>query len=61
MKRTTAVVNYFRVSSVPSSSSSSQDDDSIEIVSKNLSASATLKETATDNGVFRNSTVVQER
>eukprot|EP00978_Attheya_sp_CCMP212_P041075 scaffold231003_cov24-Attheya_sp.AAC.1 len=61
MKRTTAVVNYFRVSSVPSSSSSSQDDDSIEIVCKNLSASATLKETATDNGVFRDSTVVQER
>ena len=69
MKRTTAVVNSFRVSSsqdgtaMSDSSSLDQDseDDSIEMVSKKLSASVTLKETMTDNAAFRNSSVVKEK
>lgn len=73
MKRTTAVVNSFRISSesteavvAPSDNDNDNDkrdseDDSIEMVSNRLSASITLEETARDNVAFRNSNVVKER
>lgn len=68
MKRTTSVVNYFRISAsqgATASGSASQDedpeDDSVEVDPKKLSASATLKETTADNAAFRNSQVVKKR
>ena len=67
MKRTTAVVNSFRISSSKDGAvkmeteEDSSEDDSIEVVSKTLSASATLKETTSDNAQYRKKNVVKEK
>ena len=70
MKRTTAVVNSFRVSSgdvsdddamTDGSTKDTPEDDSIEFVTNRLSASVTLQETTADNAAFRNKNVVKER
>ena len=68
MKRTTAVVNSFRLSSsagnnviMTDSSKEENEDESIEFVADRLSASATLQETTVDNANFRNSEDVKER
>ncbi|CAB9524532.1 expressed unknown protein [Seminavis robusta] len=67
MKRTTAVVNSFRISSPEDAMATmkveDQDssDESVTLVSKKLSASVTLKETSTDNASFRNSNDVKEK
>mmetsp|Transcript_14688 Transcript_14688/g.27519 ORF Transcript_14688/g.27519 Transcript_14688/m.27519 type:complete len:139 (+) Transcript_14688:770-1186(+) len=55
MKRTTAVVNSFRLSSVP------EDSMVVDSVINRLPASATLKETIHDNASHRNSSVVREK
>jgi hypothetical protein len=73
MKRTTAVVNLFRISDSQESTTiskkdgslkkdpDSDDDDSIEFVTKKLSANVTLEESKADNASFRSSDVVKER
>mmetsp|Transcript_30440 Transcript_30440/g.87816 ORF Transcript_30440/g.87816 Transcript_30440/m.87816 type:complete len:394 (+) Transcript_30440:1450-2631(+) len=56
MKRTTAVVNAFRITpaSLMTKSSAEKDDESVELVSSGLSAESTLEETKADNSQFRN-------
>ena len=69
MKRTTAVVNSFRIFSSNDETfvkkemeeDLSSEDDSIEVVTKKLSASATLKETTTDNAKYRSKNIVKEK
>lgn len=73
MRRTTAVVNSFRISSPAapggivvgeSEDSPSEDDsegDSIGVIAKRFTAKATLEETKADNAVYRTWNVVSEK
>jgi small GTP-binding protein len=68
MKRTTAVVNSFRISMSTGNEGEPHDDSVVsereneesEVISKKLSASVTLEETKADNAAFRSSDIVQE-
>ena len=72
MRRTTAVVNSFRISSPNAedgdegesqsrSSDEDSEDDSIAVVAKRFTARATLEETKADNAVYRTRDVVKEK